>query len=118
MAGIPGATGTGGVFSSGTQKGFKSQLKKVYTFYTGGFIAFVILLAIAEQMGLSRQWIGYIFLLATVGLYAGIGIMSRTSDAAEYYVAGRAVASFGFGVRGRRPASGRRTAGCRASNCA
>jgi cation/acetate symporter len=42
-------------------------------------------------MGLSRAWIGYIFLLATIGLYAGIGFMSRTSDAAEYYVAGRRV---------------------------
>ncbi len=42
-------------------------------------------------MGLPRQWIGYVFLLATVGLYAGIGVMSRTSDAAEYYVAGRRV---------------------------
>ena len=31
------------------------------------------------------------FLLATIGLYAGIGVMSRTSDAAEYYVAGRRV---------------------------
>ena len=51
----------------------------------------MILLAIAEQMGLPRQWIGYVFLLATVGLYAGIGVMSRTSDAAEYYVAGRRV---------------------------
>jgi cation/acetate symporter len=91
MAGIQGSTGTGGVFSSGTNKGFKAQLKKVYSFYTGGFIAFVILLAIAEQMGLPKQWIGYVFLLATVGLYAGIGIMSRTSDAAEYYVAGRRV---------------------------
>ena len=40
---------------------------------------------------MPRNWIGYIFLLATVGLYAGIGIMSRTSDAAEYYVAGRRV---------------------------
>jgi cation/acetate symporter len=30
-------------------------------------------------------------LLATVGLYAGIGIMCRTTDAAEYYVAGRRV---------------------------
>ena len=70
---------------------FKSQLKKIYTWYTGGFIAFVIVLAIAEQMGLPRAWIGYVFLFATVGLYAGIGIMSRTSDAAEYYVAGRRV---------------------------
>jgi len=92
MADMPAArAGTGGAFSATTQKGFKEQLKKVYSFYTGGFIAFVILLAIAEWMGLSRQWIGYVFLLATVGLYAGIGIMSRTSDAAEYYVAGRRV---------------------------
>ena len=79
------------VFTAGSQKAFTSQLKKVYTWYTGGFVAFVIFLAIAEQMGMSRQWIGYIFLLATVGLYAGIGVMSRTSDAAEYYVAGRRV---------------------------
>ena len=70
---------------------FKSQLTKVYTWYTGGFIAFVLALAVLEQMGLPRSWIGFIFLLATVGLYAGIGIMSRTTDAAEYYVAGRRV---------------------------
>ena len=70
---------------------FKQQLNKVYTWYTGGFIAFVVVLAIAEQMGLSRGAIGLIFLMATVALYAGIGIMSRTSDAAEYYVAGRRV---------------------------
>ena len=63
----------------------------MYTWYTGGFLFFVVALAILEQMGLPRNWIGYIFLLATVGLYAGIGIMSRTSDAAEYYVAGRRV---------------------------
>jgi cation/acetate symporter len=74
-----------------SQKDFTSQLKKVYGFYTGGFIGFVILLAIAEQMGLTRVWIGYIFLAMTVLLYAGIGVMSRTSDADEYYVAGRRV---------------------------
>ncbi|NDH31257.1 MAG: cation acetate symporter, partial [Betaproteobacteria bacterium] len=70
---------------------FKAGLNRVYTFYTGGFLAFVIVLAILEQMGLSRSWIGFTFLLATIGLYAGIGIMSRTNDAAEYYVAGRRV---------------------------
>ncbi len=70
---------------------FKKQLNKVYGFYTGGFIVFIIVLAILEQMGMPRQWIGFTFLLATVALYAGIGIMSRTSDAAEYYVAGRRV---------------------------
>jgi len=70
---------------------FRKSLNKVYAFYTGGFASFVIVLAILEQMGLPREWIGFIFLLATIGLYAGIGIMSRTTDAAEYYVAGRRV---------------------------
>src|SRR5262245_27516787 len=72
-------------------RAFKSQLNKVYDWYTGGFIVFILVLAVLEQMGLPRNWIGFIFLLATVGLYAGIGIMSRTTDAAEYYVAGRRV---------------------------
>ncbi|MBE0595341.1 MAG: VC_2705 family sodium/solute symporter [Gemmatimonadales bacterium] len=74
-----------------SQKSFTQQLKKVYAFYTGGFVAFVIVLAILEQMGLPRQTIGYVFLIATILLYAGIGIISRTSEASEYYVAGRRV---------------------------
>jgi len=49
-------------------------------------------------MGLPRLWIGYIFLFATVGLYAGIGIMARTADIAEYYVAGRRVPAFFNGM--------------------
>ena len=80
-----------GVSNKEANAAFKKGLNKVYTWYTGGFIVFVIALAIAEQMGLSRGAIGIVFLLATVGLYAGIGIMSRTNDAAEYYVAGRRV---------------------------
>ncbi len=70
---------------------FFNQLKRYYTWYTGGFIAFVVFLAIAEQLGMTRAWIGYIFLFATISLYAGIGVMSRTVDVAEYYVAGRRV---------------------------
>jgi cation/acetate symporter len=74
-----------------TQSQFYQQLKKYYTFYTGGFILFVIALAILEQMGLPPKWVGYIFLGATIALYAGIGIMSKTADVSEYYVAGRRV---------------------------
>ena len=74
-----------------SHKAFFNQLKKYYTFYTVGFLGFLIALAIAEQMGMSRKWIGYWFLFATIGLYASIGIMARTVDAAEYYVAGRRV---------------------------
>ncbi len=72
-------------------RAFFNQLRKYYTFYTIGFLVFLAALAVAEQMGMSRRWIGYWFLFATIALYAGIGIMSRTVDAAEYYVAGRRV---------------------------
>ncbi len=77
---------------------FTKSLSKYYAFYTGGFILFVIGLAIAEQMGLPNVWIGYIFMAATIGLYAGIGIMSRTADISEYYVAGRRVPAFFNGM--------------------
>src|SRR5712664_2075935 len=77
---------------------FSRQLKKYYTFYTGGFILFLLALAVAEQMGMSRAWIGYWFLFATIGLYAGIGWMSRTMDVSEYYVAGRRVPAFFNGM--------------------
>ena len=49
-----------------SHKSFNQQLKKYYGVYTGGFIVFLVLLAIAEQMGLSKQWIGYCFLAGTI----------------------------------------------------
>ena len=63
-----------------------------------GFLGFLVALTIAEQMGMSRKWIGYWFLFATIALYASIGIMARTVDAAEYYVAGRRVPAFFNGM--------------------
>ncbi len=84
------AGGTG-VGRAATLAAFKLGIKRVYTWYTSGFIAFIFVLGMLEQMGLSRQWIGSIFLLATTGLYAGIGIWCRTNDPAEYYVAGRRI---------------------------
>jgi cation/acetate symporter len=81
-----------------SQKTFTQQLKKYYTFYTGGFVLFVVLLAIAEQMGMPNKWIGYCFLVFTILLYAGIGIMSRTVEVSEYYVAGRRVPAFFNGM--------------------
>lgn len=75
----------------GRQKAFNAKLFRGYTAYTVGFVVLVLLLAMLEVFGLERQWIGYAFLLSTVALYAGIGIMCRTSDPVEYYVAGRRV---------------------------
>ena len=70
---------------------FVSRLPKIYGMYTGGFLLFVVALAIGEQMGMPNAWIGYVFMAATIGLYAMIGIMSRTAETDEYYVAGRRV---------------------------
>ena len=56
MAGIPAAaTASAGTSSAATRRSFFDKLKKAYSFYTGGFIVFVILLAIAEQMGLPAS---------------------------------------------------------------
>ncbi len=59
-----------------SQKAFNRTLKRVYGFYTGAVVLFVIVFAILEQFGMSRSTIGYLFLSATVVLYAAIGIMS------------------------------------------
>ena len=90
MAG-PGLEPASGISRKKANAAFKQRLNKAYTWYTLGFIAFVSVLAVAERFGLGRSALGIIFLLATVALYAGIGILSRTNDAAEYYVAGRRV---------------------------
>jgi cation/acetate symporter len=52
---------------------------------------FVVLLAILEQMGVPDRILGYLFVFLTIGVYAYIGIISRTAQVAEYYVAGRKV---------------------------
>src|SRR3954451_5339545 len=72
-------------------KNFFRRLAHYYIWYTAGFILFLIALAILEKEGFPRPWIGYMFMFATIVLYAGIGVMSRTSDVSEYYVAGRRV---------------------------
>lgn len=77
--------------SESQQHAFGVRLFRGYAAYTLGFVTLVLLLALLEVFGLERQWIGYAFLLSTVALYAGIGIMCRTSDPLEYYVAGRRV---------------------------
>ncbi len=70
---------------------FTSNLGKIYGIYTGGFLGFVIVLAILEQLGVPNRILGYLFVFLTLAVYAGIGILSRTMQISEYYVAGRRV---------------------------
>ncbi len=71
--------------------GYLNKLFRYYSLYTGAFVLFLFALAVAEYMGAPERWIGWIFMAATVGLYAAIGFFSRTSNVDEYYVAGRRV---------------------------
>jgi cation/acetate symporter len=77
---------------------FTSNLGRVYGIYTGGFIAFVVLIGILEQLGVPNQVLGYLFVAMTIAVYAGIGIISRTMQVSEYYVAGRKVPAFYNGM--------------------
>ena len=70
----------------------------MYGTYTGGFIAFVILLAILEQLGMPNRILGYLFVFFTLAVYAIIGVMTRTAQVSEYYVAGRRVPAFYNGM--------------------
>ncbi|MEO5933543.1 MAG: cation acetate symporter, partial [Duganella sp.] len=72
-------------------RSFFRRLSRYYLLFTAGFIGFLISLAVLEQEGMPRVWIGYLFMFATIALYAAIGVISRTSNVAEYYVAGRRV---------------------------
>jgi len=75
---------------SGGQPLFR-RLSRYYLLFSGGFAIFLIALALLEKEGMPRSWIGYLFMFATIGLYASIGVISRTSNVTEYYVAGRRV---------------------------
>ncbi|MCA1247352.1 sodium:solute symporter family protein [Massilia sp. MS-15] len=67
------------------------KLSRYYLWYTACFALFLVALALLEQEGMPRLWIGYIFMFATIALYATIGVVARTSNVTEYYVAGRRV---------------------------
>ena len=84
--------------ANGRPGDFINNLGRIYTYYTGGFFGFVILLGILEQLGVPNAWIGYGFVFLTIAVYAVIGILARTSEVGEYYVAGRKVPSFYNGM--------------------
>jgi cation/acetate symporter len=80
-----------GLGASLETRAFTRVLSRRYAIYTLGVLLFIFGLGLMERMGWPRSWIGGTFLIATVVVYAAIGLMSRTTDESEYYVAGRRV---------------------------
>lgn len=70
---------------------FINNQPKIYGMYTGGFIVFILIMAVLEQMGVGADVIGILFVIFTVFIYAAIGWLSRTMNVGAYYVAGREV---------------------------
>ena len=77
---------------------FMDNLPKVYGLYTGGFLVFIGLMAILEQLGTPADTLGVLFVAFTIAIYATIGWLSRTMETGAYYVAGREVPSLYNGM--------------------
>ncbi len=77
---------------------FIKNLGRMYGTYTGSFVGFIILLAVLEQVGVPNRILGYLFVFFTIAVYAVIGVMTRTAQLSEYYVAGRRVPAFYNGM--------------------
>jgi cation/acetate symporter len=69
------------------------RLIRSYVLYTLAFLVFIYVMWRIEQVTGPGVWIGYVFLFVPIAVYAVIGLLSRTSDLVEYYVAGRRVPS-------------------------
>jgi cation/acetate symporter len=70
------------------------SLDKIFGLYTIGFLAVTVLIGIGEWLGIfSNQMIGWIFMALSLAIYVFIGILTRTSNPDQYYVAGRGVPS-------------------------
>ena len=68
------------------------SLDKIFGLYTVGFLGVTVLIGIGERLGLfSNQMIGWIFMALSLLIYVFIGIVTRTSNPDQYYVAGRGV---------------------------
>src|SRR5918999_376986 len=83
---------------SAASSDFIRNLGRMYGMYTGGFLAFIVFLALLELIGVPNRFLGYLFVFFTLAVYAIIGIATRTAEVSEYYVAGRRVPAFYNGM--------------------
>ena len=58
-----------------------------------GLVCLTFALWLADLMGISKSWINGFFLVVSIIGYAVIGMFCRTTNAEEYYVAGRRVSA-------------------------
>jgi cation/acetate symporter len=75
------------------------SLGKIFGWYTISFLAVTVLIGLAQSLfGLPNRWVGWLFMGLSLAIYIVIGIVTRTSNADQYYVAGRGVPAFYNGM--------------------
>jgi cation/acetate symporter len=75
------------------------SLDKIFGLYTVCFLGITVLIGVGEAIGLfSNQMIGWIFMALSLAIYVVIGVLTRTSNPDQYYVAGRGVPSIYNGM--------------------
>ncbi len=68
------------------------------TLFAVGFVTSILVLGWLESQGLSDRWVGYVFLFLTLLVFSLVGLFTRTSDIAEFFVAGRRVPAIYAGM--------------------
>lgn len=81
-----------------TDSRFRRRLFVYYGLYTAGLLLFIVMMGAIERVRGPGVWLGYVFLFVTIAIYACIGLICRTADLTEYYVAGRRVPAFFNGM--------------------
>lgn len=74
-----------------SQARYRRGLHRNFAIYVAACGLVIAGMMALERMGMPHKWIALFFLLAPVVAFATIGIYCRTSNATDYYVAGRAV---------------------------
>src|SRR5688572_15255877 len=75
------------------------SLDKIFGLYTVLFLGVTALIGLGEWIGwFSNQMIGWLFMAMSLAIYVVIGVLTRTSNPDQYYVAGRNVPAFYNGM--------------------
>lgn len=78
--------------------GFTPRLTASFGIFTSGFASLVLILIILEQLGLDAHWIKELIVALPILFYTGIGIIVRTNNIEEFFVAGQKVSPFYVGI--------------------
>ena len=71
---------------------FRNRLRTSFGGFVIGFVFLVAVISMIDALfPVPNAWISWFFLLLTIGIYAYIGLRSRTEQLDEYFVAGRRV---------------------------